>query len=134
PRGSPPPRARERGGRTVNLEGTLDAFGLPDVVSLLAGTGKTGGLQLRREDGTGHVQGVVWFREGRISGASSDRSRASLVRRVVGSGAVDDTGLRHAVQRAAGGGIGVARALLDSGAVDPELLRQAASEQVVDAV
>lgn len=118
----------------MNLEGTLDAFGLPDVVALLAGTGKTGGLQLRREDGAGHVLGVVWFRDGRISGASSDRSRASLVRRVVGSGAVDDAALRHAVQRATGGGIGVARALLDSGAVDPDLLRQAASEQAVDAV
>ncbi|MFN8156724.1 MAG: DUF4388 domain-containing protein [Candidatus Nanopelagicales bacterium] len=118
----------------MNLEGTLDAFGLPDVVSLLAGTGKTGGLQLRRGEGPARVQGVVWFREGRISGASSDRSRASLVRRVVGSGAVDDAALRHAVQRATGGGVGVARALLDSGAVDPDLLRQAASEQAVDAV
>lgn len=118
----------------MNLEGTLDAFGLPDVVALLAGTGKTGGLQLRHAQGPGLVHGVVWFREGRISGASSDRSRASLVRRVVGSGAVDDAALRHAVQRATGGGTGVARALLDSGAVDPELLRQAASEQAVDAV
>ena len=118
----------------MNLEGTLDAFGLPDVVALLAGTGKTGGLQLRHAQGTGPVHGVVWFREGRISGASSDRSRASLVRRVVGSGAVDDAALRHAVQRATGGGTGVARALLDSGAVDPDLLRQAASEQAVDAV
>ena len=118
----------------MNLEGTLDAFGLPDVVALLAGTGKTGGLALRCAQGPGHVQGVVWFREGRISGASSDRARASLVRRVVGSGAVDDAALRHAVQRATGGGTGVARALLDSGAVDPDLLRQAASEQAVDAV
>ena len=96
----------------MNLEGTLDAFGLPDVVALLAGTGKTGGLQLRHAQGPGLVHGVVWFREGRISGASSDRSRASLVRRVVGSGAVDDAALRHAVQRATGGGTGVARALL----------------------
>ncbi|HET7900681.1 MAG TPA: DUF4388 domain-containing protein [Candidatus Nanopelagicales bacterium] len=120
----------------MNLEGTLDSFGLPDVVALLAGTGKTGGLQLRREAGQAlsAVSGVVWFREGRISGASSDRSRASLVRRVVGSGAVDDAALRHAVQRATGGGVGVARALLDAGAVDPDLLRLAASEQAVDAV
>ena len=118
----------------MNLEGTLDAFGLPDVVALLASTGKTGGLQLRHESASDHVHGVVWFREGRISGASSDRSRASLVRRVVGSGAVDDAALRHAVQRATGGGVGVARALLDAGAVDPQLLREAASEQAVDAV
>lgn len=118
----------------MNLEGTLDAFGLPDVVALLASTGKSGGLQLRRAGGSRDVHGVVWFRDGRVCGASSDRSRASLVRRVVGSGAVDDAALRHAVARAADGGVGVARALLDAGAVDPDLLRQAASEQTVDAV
>ncbi len=118
----------------MNLKGSLDAFGLPDVVTLLASTGKTGGLQLRRDVLGVPVAGVVWFREGRVSGASSDRSRASLVRRVVGSGAVDDAALRHAVQRAQSGAVGVARALLDAGAVDPELLREAASEQTIDAV
>jgi hypothetical protein len=119
----------------VNLEGSLDAFGLPDVVSLLASTGKTGALCLRRVDAAGSpVEGVVWFRDGRVSAASSDRSRASLVRRVVGSGAVDDTALRQAVARAVGGGVGVARALLEAGAVEPELMRQAATDQIVDAV
>ena len=118
----------------MNLKGSLDAFGLPDVVTLLASTGKTGGLQLRRDVAGVPVAGVVWFRQGRVSGASSDRSRASLVRRVVGSGAVDDAALRHAVQRAQSGGVGVARGLLDAGAVDPDLLREAASEQTIDAV
>ena len=118
----------------MNLKGSLDAFGLPDVVTLLASTGKTGGLQLRRDVVGVPVAGVVWFREGRVSGASSDRSRASLVRRVVGSGAVDDAALRHAVQRAQSGGVGGARGLLDAGAVDPDLLREAASEQTIDAV
>jgi hypothetical protein len=119
----------------VNLEGSLDAFGLPDVVSLLASTGKSGALCLRRVDAAGSpVEGVVWFRDGRVSAASSDRSRASLVRRVVGSGAVDDTALRQAVARAVGGGVGVARALLEAGAVEPELMRQAATDQIVDAV
>ncbi len=119
----------------MNLEGSLDAFGLPDVFALLCSTGKSGGLLLRRADAAGDpVLGVVWFRDGRVSGASSDRSRASLVRRVVGSGAVDDTALRQAVARTVSGGIGVGRALLEAGAVEPELLRQAASDQVVDAV
>jgi hypothetical protein len=118
----------------VNLEGSLDAFGLPDVFALLASTGKSGGLLLRRPASAVEVHGVVWFRDGRISGASSDRSRASLVRRVVGSGAVDDAALRQAVSRAVAGGVGVARALLEAGAVEPELLRQAATDQTVDAV
>jgi len=119
----------------VNLEGSLDAFGLPDVFALLSSTGKSGGLLLRRGASSGAaVQGVVWFHEGRISSASSDRARASLVRRVVGSGAVDDAALRQAVARANSGGVGVARALLEAGAVEPELMRQAATDQVVDAV
>ena len=119
----------------MKLEGSLDAFGLPDVFALLASTGKSGGLLLRRgEHVPGTVEGAVWFRDGRLSGASSDRSRASLVRRVVGSGVVDDAALRQAVARAMSGGVGVARALLESGAVDPELMRQAATDQAVDAV
>jgi hypothetical protein len=119
----------------VNLEGSLDAFGLPDVFALLASTGKSGGLLLRRGAHLpGSVEGAVWFRDGHISGATSDRSRASLVRRVVGSGAVDDAALRQAVARAMSGGVGVARALLESGAVEPELMRQAATDQAVDAV
>jgi hypothetical protein len=119
----------------VNLEGSLDAFGLPDVVALLASTGKSGGLLLHRDAaGRGREEGALWFRDGRICGATSDRGRASLVRRVVGSGAVDDNALRQAVARAASSGGGVAKALLDGGAVDPDLLRQAADDQVVDAV
>ncbi len=118
----------------MNLEGSLDAFGLPDVFALLSSTGKSGGLLLCRPASAVEVHGVVWFRDGRISGASSDRSRASLVRRVVGSGAVDDAALRQAVSRAVAGGVGVGRALLEAGAVEPELLRQAATDQTVDAV
>ncbi len=118
----------------MNLEGSLDAFGLPDVFALLASTGKSGALALRRaQPSGGPIEGVVWFRGGLLSAASSDRARASLVRRIVGSGAVDDTALRQAVARAAGG-VGLARALLEAGAVEPELLRQAATDQVVDAV
>ncbi|MFC6238347.1 DUF4388 domain-containing protein [Longivirga aurantiaca] len=119
----------------MKLEGSLDAFGLPDVVTLLATTGKTGGLLLRRTgDDRTMTEGAVWFRDGRVCGATSDRSRASLVRRVVGSGAVDDNALRQAVSRAVSAGGGVARALLESGSVDPDLLRQAADDQTVDAV
>jgi len=118
----------------VNLEGSLDAFGLADVVTLLASTGKSGGLLLRRPATTGRDEGAVWFRAGQVCGATSDRGRASLVRRLVGSGAVDDVALRQAVSLAASGGGGVAKALLDAGAVDPDLVRQAAEDQVVDAV
>ena len=115
----------------MKLEGSLDAFSLPDIFQLLSFTKKTGGLHLAAEGS----DGVVFFGAGQVSGASADGSRQPLARRLVGAGAVDDAALEAAVAVAAsGGGTGVVRALLDGGAVDSDLLREAATEQAVDAV
>jgi hypothetical protein len=114
----------------VKLEGSLDAFSLPDIFQLLSFTKKSGGLHLRR----GNVHGTVYFRDGSVTGASSDGGRQALARRLVGSGAVGDDELTTAVERAANDGVGVGRALLDAGAVDADLLRGLVAEQAVDAV
>jgi hypothetical protein len=115
----------------MKLEGSLDAFSLPDVFQLLSFTKKSGGLHLAH-DGS---DGVVFFAGGQISGASADSSRQPLARRLVGSGTLTDEALADAVQVALSGeGVGVVRALLDQGAVDPDLLRVAAGDQSVDAV
>jgi Domain of unknown function (DUF4388) len=114
----------------VKLEGSLDAFSLPDIFQLLSFTKKSGGLHLRR----GNVHGTVYFRDGSVTGASSDGGRQALARRLVGSGAVGDDELSAAVERAANDGVGVGRALLDAGAVDADLLRGLVAEQAVDAV
>ena len=111
----------------MRLEGTLDAFSLPDIFQLLSYTKKTGGLHLR----DGVVDGVVYFASGVVTGASSDQGRQTLARRLVGSGAVDDGPLKDAVNRARQDGVGVGRALLDAGAVGHEPVRQAAAEQAV---
>jgi hypothetical protein len=115
----------------MKLEGSLDAFSLPDVFQLLSFTKKSGGLHLAH-DGS---DGVVFFAGGQISGASADSSRQPLARRQVGSGTLTDEALADAVQVALSGeGAGVVRALLDQGAIDAELLRVAAGDQSVDAV
>lgn len=115
----------------MKLEGSLDAFSLPDIFQLLSFTKKSGGLHLAH-DGS---DGVVYFAGGNITGASADSSRQPLARRLVGSGTVDDDALRSAVATAeAGEGVGVVRALLEQQAVDGDLLRQAATDQSVDAV
>ena len=115
----------------MKLEGSLDAFSLPDVFQLLSFTKKSGGLHLAHDG----ADGVVFFAGGQISGASADSSRQPLARRLVGSGTLTDEALADAVQVALSGeGAGVVRALLDQGAVDPELLRVAAGDQSVDAV
>jgi hypothetical protein len=114
----------------VKLEGSLDAFSLPDVYQLLSLTKKSGGLHLV----SGQAAGVVYFEEGAVTGACSDASKQPLARRLVGLAACDDAALRRAVERAVSEEIGVARALAESSAVEPELLSRLAMEQTVDAV
>ena len=115
----------------MKLEGSLDAFSLPDIFQLLSFTKKTGGLHLAH----GGSDGVVFFTSGQVTGASADGSRQPLARRLIGSGAVGDEALGAAVERAGNGeGVGVVKALLESGAVEAELLQQAVSDQSVDAV
>jgi hypothetical protein len=117
----------------VKLEGSLDAFGLPDVFQLLAATRKTGGLRVRAADG---VEGAVWFDAGLVANASADLSRPSLLRRVVAALPVDDAALATAVASAVavGAGGGVLRALLAAGAVDSNAVSGLAREHAVDAV
>jgi len=114
----------------VKLEGSLDAFSLPDIFQLLSFTKKSGGLHLARAA----TRGCVYFRDGAVTGASSDDGRQALARRLVATVAIGDAELNAAVERAAVNGIGVARALLDAGAVDLDFLRNLVAEQAVDAV
>ena len=52
----------------MKLEGSLDAFSLPDIFQLLSFTKKTGGLHLAH-DGS---DGVVYFTGGQVTGASAE--------------------------------------------------------------
>ena len=114
----------------MKLEGSLDAFSLPDVFQLLSLTKKSGGLHLAN----GQASGIVYFANGVVTGACSDASRQALARRLVGLDACDDSALRRAVERATVEIVGVARALAEASAVDPDLLNRLALEQAIDAV
>ena len=115
----------------MKLEGSLDAFSLPDIFQLLSFTKKSGGLHLA-SDG---CDGVVFFAGGQVTGASADGSRQPLARRLIGAGAVDDDALAAAVEAATHGeSVGVVKALLEQGAIEGDLLRQAVTDQSVDAV
>jgi hypothetical protein len=115
----------------VRLEGTLDAFSLPDIFQLLSFTKKTGALHLRRGD----VHGVVFFAAGSVTGASADQGRQALGRRLVGAGHVSDEALMQAVDRAAGdAGIGLTKALSEAGAADEAVLSSLMAEQAIDSV
>lgn len=113
----------------MRLEGTLDAFSLPDIFSLLSMTKKTGTLHLRE----GRDHGTVHLREGSVVGARSDVRRQELARRLVGAGLIEDEALADTVERLMEDStIGLGRALAD--ALNPEVVHQIATEQVTDAV
>jgi len=115
----------------VRLEGSLDAFSLPDIFALLSMTKKTGGLHLRRSG----AHGVVWFTTGALTGGASDVSRQTFARRVVGSGLVADDALAAAIDRSASDeGLGVVRALQQDAAIDEGALHDIGAEHVVDTV
>ena len=115
----------------MRLEGTLDGFGLADILQLLSTTNKTGALHLRRGD----AHGAVHLREGAVCGARSDGGRQALGRRLVGAGLVDDAALGLAIEKVVGEpSLGLGRALVDAGALDEALVREVAAEQATDAV
>lgn len=105
----------------MTLEGSLDAFSLPDVLALLATTRKTGVLRLSGST-TGAV-GQVRVRDGLVVAASSDDASSALLRRVVAAGLVTDDAL----------GTAATAAEVVAG-VPPDELVPIAREQVVDAV
>ncbi len=115
----------------MTLEGSLDAFSLPDIFQLLSFTKKTGSLRI---SGALAV-GVVHFATGSVTGASSDVSRQGLARRLVGAGLVDDERLRSAIARNRDDpAVGIGRALHDAGAIDDGVLHEQVVEQTTDAV
>ncbi|HVE98094.1 MAG TPA: DUF4388 domain-containing protein [Mycobacteriales bacterium] len=115
----------------MNLEGSLEAFSLPDIFQLLSFTKKTGALHITRPTG----RGVVYFTAGAITGGASDTSRQSLARRLVGTGLVDDTALAAAVQQVKDDpSVGLARALQQGDAVEDGVLHEQVVEQATDAV
>ena len=115
----------------MKLEGSLDAFSLPDIFALLSMTKKTGGLHLRREG----AHGVVWLTTGALTGGASDVNRQALARRLIGSGQVSDEALQSAIDQAAGDdSIGVTRAVQQVGAIDEGALHDLVAEHIVDTV
>jgi len=115
----------------MRLEGTLDAFSLPDIFQLLSFTRKTGTLHLRREA----CHGAVHVRDGAVTGARADVRRQALGRRLVGAGLVDDQTLAAAVEQLVDRpGAGLGKMLAERAELDPDAVRALAAEQATDAV
>ncbi|HEV2888750.1 MAG TPA: DUF4388 domain-containing protein [Frankiaceae bacterium] len=115
----------------MTLEGSLEAFSLPDIFQLLSFTKKTGALRI-----TGPAaKGVVHFATGSVTGATSDVSRQSLARRLVGANLLDDAALAAAVAKVdEDPSVGIGKAAADAGLVDEGVLHEQVVEQATDAV
>src|SRR3954447_1342170 len=110
----------------MRLEGTLDAFSLPDIFQLLSYTKKTGTLHLRR-DGD---HGVVHLRDGAVTGGRGDATRQGLGGGLVGAGLVSDKDLAAAVELLLDKpGDGLGKTLLEQGAVEDDDARRLASSR-----
>ena len=99
------------GGLGMRLDGSLEDFGLPDVLQLLSQTRKSGALHLAASDE--ERKGVIRLGEGAIDAACSDLRRQVLARRLVGAGLVSDDALSGAADDVRGGAPSLLRALLD---------------------
>ena len=83
----------------MKLEGSLDAFSLPDIFQLLSFTKKTGGLHLAH-DGS---DGVVFFAGGQVTGASADSHVSRWPAGSSAPGRSSDDALVAAVEAASAG-------------------------------
>ena len=116
----------------MKLEGSLDAFSLPDIFQLLSFTKKTGGLHLAQR--RCRRRRLLRRRAGhrrlgrQLPPAAGPAHRGQRRRR--------PTRLCRLPSRRSprAKGVGVVTALLESGAVDADLLRQAAHDQAIDAI
>jgi Domain of unknown function (DUF4388) len=111
----------------MSFQGTLDLFGLADILRMLAATGKRGGLLLRRDG----AEGGVWLADGAVAWAAARSGPAPLARRLFGRGAVAPEALAAAVRQAGTAG-SLTAALLDAEAIAADRLGEVAAEHVAD--
>jgi hypothetical protein len=115
----------------VKLEGSLDAFSLADVLTLLQATGKSGALSLEHEGRTA----TVHLLDGQVAAAAGGPiGGLTLVRRLVAQGLVDEDAITDAAVAAAESGDGLVTCLLSAGTVDAEVVLDAAEALAVDTV
>jgi hypothetical protein len=117
----------------MSLSGSLRDFSIPDVFRLVSLSGKTGVLHLARGD----AEGSVWFRDGTVFFAQSDRRKGLLGERLVSAGRVSATALAHVVDiqnEEPEGGRRIGEILVDEGIITAQVLEAFVQEQIQDTV
>lgn len=117
----------------MSLSGNLHDFSIPDIFRLVSLSGKTGVLHLDRGD----AEGSVWFREGQVFFAVSDRRKGLLGERLVSAGRVSATALARVVEihnEEPEGGRRIGEILVDEGIITAPVLEAFVQEQIQDTV
>jgi hypothetical protein len=109
----------------MNLSGSLESFGLDEVLTLLGMSGRTARVQVSSPSGIGAIQLV----DGAVSSASADVTRAGLLRQLVAAAAVPAADLARALEAAA-----PVRDLVDSGVVERGTAHDVAAEHCTEAL
>jgi hypothetical protein len=113
------------------LEGDLTDFTLPDVLRLLAFTGKTGRLTIEADGTCGRLD----LRAGRVREVSADASRLPLARRLLGLGVLGGGALSELLEarEVLPTDLELARDVVSGGLVDAGVLAPLLVEQTTDA-
>jgi len=113
------------------LQGNLREFNLPNILQLVKMSAKTGSLSIQREK----EWGKIFFNRGQIYYAFSAPQAMPLGERLVKAGKITPTQLKEALAEQASskrsGRLGMI--LLESGAIDKQVLETAVKEQIEDA-
>jgi hypothetical protein len=115
------------------LSGNLHDFSLPDVFRLVSLSGKTGVLRMACDAS----EGSVWFRDGQVFFAQSDRRKGLLGERLVSAGRVSAHELARAVElrgEEPEGGRRIGEILVDEGVISFPVLEAFVQEQIQDTV
>lgn len=110
------------------FRGELQDFRLPEVLQMIATTGKSGRLVLTRRN----ARGLLIFRRGRIVYAASDSLRETLGSLLVSEGLLGEERLARALelQRRRQGEVRLGLVLVEEGWLSEEQLEEAVTRQV----
>jgi protein-tyrosine phosphatase len=112
------------------LEGDIEEFGADALIRLIAGSRRSGHLELRRASGRGELR----FSVGDVCGAYSSFADEPLGFRLVGAGVITRRRVRAALDEHVGLGYQLGKVLIESGDIDRELLFEALREQMLDRI
>jgi protein-tyrosine phosphatase len=114
----------------VVLEGDIEEVGADALIRLIAGSRRSGRLELRRAAGRGELT----FSVGDVCGAYSSFAGDPLGLRLVESGVVTRRRVRAALDEHVDLGRRLGQVLIESGDIDSELLSEALREQMLDRI